>query len=60
MLKRPATPADLPKSVPLFPLSGALLLHFSHRPLNVFEPRYLTMIDHVIAGSHRLRAARCG
>jgi Lon protease-like protein len=50
VLKRPASPADLPKSVPLFPLSGALLLPFSHRPLNVFEPRYLDMVDAALRG----------
>jgi Lon protease-like protein len=50
MLKRPAAPADLPKSVPLFPLSGALLLPFSHRPLNIFEPRYIELIDAALRG----------
>ena len=50
MLRRPASPADLPKSVPLFPLSGALLLPFSHRPLNVFEPRYVDMVDAALRG----------
>lgn len=45
MLKRPASPAELPPSVPIFPLSGALLLPFAHRPLNIFEPRYIEMID---------------
>jgi Lon protease-like protein len=45
MLKRPQSPADLPPSVPVFPLSGALLLPFSHRPLNIFEPRYVELID---------------
>ena len=50
MLKRPASPADLPKSVPIFPLSGALLLPFSHRPLNVFEPRYVDMVDAALRG----------
>ncbi|MGV8832635.1 MAG: LON peptidase substrate-binding domain-containing protein [Devosia sp.] len=50
MLKRPATPGDLPKSVPVFPLSGALLLPFSHRPLNVFEPRYVDMVDAALRG----------
>jgi Lon protease-like protein len=48
--KRPQSPADLPKSVPLFPLSGALLLPFSHRPLNIFEPRYLEMVDAALRG----------
>jgi Lon protease-like protein len=48
MLKRPASPADLPPNLPLFPLTGALLLPFAHRPLNVFEPRYIEMIDAVL------------
>lgn len=50
MPKRPANPSELPKSVPLFPLSGALLLPFSHRPLNIFEPRYLEMVDAALRG----------
>jgi len=50
MHKRPASPADLPRSAPIFPLSGALLLPFSHRPLNIFEPRYVRMIDDALAG----------
>ena len=36
---------DLPEIVPLFPLSGALLLPGGQMPLNVFEPRYVAMID---------------
>jgi len=51
MLPRPATPADLPRAVPLFPLAGALLLPFAQRPLNVFEPRYLAMVDAALAGN---------
>ena len=50
MLKRPQSAADLPSSVPLFPLSGALLLPFSHRPLNIFEPRYIEMVDAALRG----------
>jgi len=50
MLKRPASPADLPQSVPLFPLSGALLLPFAQRPLNIFEPRYIEMVDTALRG----------
>lgn len=45
--------ADFPHSVPVFPLEGALLLPASRLPLNIFEPRYLQMVDHAIA-SHRL------
>lgn len=50
MLKRPTSPAELPKSVPVFPLTGALLLPFSHRPLNIFEPRYIEMVDAALRG----------
>ena len=50
MLKRPQSPGDLPATVPLFPLTGALLLPFSRRPLNIFEPRYVEMIDHALKG----------
>jgi uncharacterized protein len=50
MLKRPASPADLPQSAPIFPLSGALLLPFAQRPLNVFEPRYVEMVDAALRG----------
>ncbi len=44
------TPRDVPAVVPVFPLSGALLLPRSHLPLNIFEPRYLQMIDDALAG----------
>ena len=36
---------DLPSLLPVFPLQGALLLPWGKLPLNVFEPRYLTMIQ---------------
>jgi Lon protease-like protein len=42
---------NLPKTVPIFPLSGVLLLPRGQLPLNVFEPRYLTMVDDVLAGN---------
>jgi len=51
MMKRPVSPADLPELLPVFPLSGALLLPYSHRPLNVFEPRYVEMVDAALSGS---------
>ena len=54
MMKRPASPDDLPKTVPLFPLTGALLLPFSHRPLNVFEPRYVEMVDAALRGDRMI------
>ena len=37
--------ARLPSVIPVFPLSGALLLPRGELPLNIFEPRYLAMID---------------
>jgi len=42
---------DLPPAIPVFPLTGALLLPGGRMPLNVFEPRYLQMIDQAMAGS---------
>ncbi|MBB4568049.1 LON peptidase substrate-binding domain-containing protein [Rhizobium leucaenae] len=44
-------PSDLPESVVVFPLSGALLLPTGQLPLNIFEPRYLSMFDAAIAGN---------
>ena len=44
------TPADLPRSLPLFPLTGVLLLPRGQLPLNVFEPRYLEMVDYALTG----------
>ncbi|MBL8582336.1 MAG: LON peptidase substrate-binding domain-containing protein [Rhizobiaceae bacterium] len=42
---------DLPATVAVFPLSAALLLPGGRMPLNVFEPRYLQMVDETIGGS---------
>lgn len=42
---------DLPGTVPVFPLTGALLLPGGRLPLNIFEPRYLQMIDDMLNGS---------
>jgi Lon protease-like protein len=36
--------SELPETIPVFPLSGALLLPRGHLPLNIFELRYLNMI----------------
>lgn len=43
--------ADLPEIIPVFPLAAALLLPGGRLPLNIFEPRYLSMIDHALAHS---------
>lgn len=42
-------PADLPQTASLFPLSGAILFPRGVLALNVFEPRYLNMIDDALA-----------
>lgn len=41
--------SDLPASVPVFPLAAALLLPGGRMPLNIFEPRYLSMVDDTIS-----------
>jgi uncharacterized protein len=46
-------PDDVPAIIPVFPLESALLLPRGQLPLNIFEPRYLTMVDDVIK-SHRI------
>jgi uncharacterized protein len=47
-------PADLPDTIPVFPLPGALLLPRGQMPLNIFEPRYLEMVDDALADRRRL------
>src|SRR5436309_9844629 len=44
-------PGDLPQTLPVFPLAGALLLPRGQMPLNVFEPRYLALVDDALAGT---------
>ncbi len=46
--------ADLPDSIPLFPLPGALLLPRARLPLHIFEPRYLAMVEDALKTRHRL------
>src|ERR1700756_1886202 len=45
-----AGPADMPATIPLFPLEGALLLPRRPIQLTVFEPRYLAMLDDALSG----------
>jgi hypothetical protein len=47
-------PADLPEILAVFPLAGALLLPRGQLPLNIFEPRYLMMVDDAFACGRRL------
>jgi uncharacterized protein len=47
-------PADLAEIIPVFPLPGALLLPRGQMPLNIFEPRYLSMVDDSLRDGRRL------
>jgi uncharacterized protein len=47
-------PDALPAVIPVFPLPGALLLPRGQMPLNVFEPRYLAMIDDALRSPYRM------
>jgi Lon protease-like protein len=42
--------SDLPPLIPVFPLDGALLLPGCQLPLQIFEPRYLNMVDDAMSG----------
>jgi uncharacterized protein len=44
----------LPKTIPIFPLEGVVIFPNTYLPLNIFEPRYLKMIDKVLASDNRL------
>ncbi len=43
-------PPLLPETLPIFPLAGVLLLPSGNLPLNIFEPRYLTMVAKAMDG----------
>jgi Lon protease-like protein len=49
-----AGPEDLAQVIAVFPLPGALLLPRGQMPLNIFEPRYLAMVDDSMRSEHRL------
>ena len=49
-MRKAETIDDLPEVAPVFPLNGALLLPHTSRPLNVFEPRYIALIDAALGG----------
>ncbi len=46
--------ADLPAVIPVFPLEVVLLLPHGQLPLNIFEPRYLNMVDDALAGDRMI------
>ena len=49
---------DLPKSVPIFPLSNFIFFPNTSAPLNIFEPRYIAMIDQCMKSNRLLGMAQ--
>ncbi len=47
-------PSALPEELPIFPLAGVVLLPRARLPLNVFEQRYLTMVEDALASPGRM------
>jgi uncharacterized protein len=47
-------PSALPKTLPVFPLSGVVMLPHARLPLNVFEPRYLSLVQDVLGRPDRM------
>ena len=45
---------NLPDIIPIFPLKGVVMFPDTYLPLNIFEPRYLKMIDQAISNKNRL------
>lgn len=48
------TPDQLPEIIPVFPLTGMLLLPGGQMPLNIFEPRYLNMVNWALGGDRMI------
>jgi uncharacterized protein len=53
-MNAPFSAAGLPSEFPIFPLQGALLLPHGKLPLNIFEPRYLAMVEDSLAGQRMI------
>jgi Lon protease-like protein len=51
---------DLPNILPMFPLRGAILLPRAMLTLNVFEPRYLALVDHALANGRLIGVVQPG
>ena len=45
---------NLPKKIPIFPLTGAVLFPKTQLPLNIFEPRFIQMLNAALATPHKL------
>jgi hypothetical protein len=58
--ERYRTVTDMPSALPLFPLRGAILLPRASLTLNVFEPRYLALVDHALASDRMVGVVQPG
>ena len=54
MVDNPKQEINFPNIIPIFPLKGVVMFPDTYLPLNIFEPRYLKMIDHAISNENRL------
>lgn len=56
MTTRNFTPSceNMPDTIPIFPLDGVLLLPRGHLPLNIFEPRYVAMVDDALRSNRMI------
>lgn len=56
MTRSPFIPSrdSLNPTIPIFPLTGALLLPRGYLPLNIFEPRYLAMVDDALSADRMI------
>jgi uncharacterized protein len=45
---------DIPDTLPLFPLDGAIILPRAQLPLRIFEPKYVALIDYALKQGHRM------
>ena len=45
---------EIPRKIPIFPLTGAVLFPDTQLPLNIFEPRYVQMVNSALASPDRL------
>ena len=54
MVDNPKQEISLPNIIPIFPLKGVVMFPDTYLPLNIFEPRYLKMIDYAISNENRL------
>ncbi len=59
MIDKPAILSSiLPENLPVFPLQGAVLFPRGHLPLNIFEPRYLSMIEDALGQGRMIGLAQ--